>query len=102
MLAHLPRAARRRIIRAGFGARPRLRASRALASSDLDDLEAGSIAVAPGRLGEIGTFRLQAREVFGSDVAGDVVAREAGGVQFPEAGEIGHAGVEEAFEALGD
>ena len=80
------------------GVRARARAD----GSDLDDLEAVLVAVAPRCLGHIGTLRLQARQVFGSDVAGDVVARETRGVEFLDAGMIVHAGLDEIFEILVD
>src|SRR6187551_422251 len=54
--------------------------------SGLDDFEAATIAIAASGLGRIRTLGFQAREIFGGDIAGDVLPGEARGVEFLDAG----------------
>src|SRR4051812_31229610 len=96
--ARAPRAARRRRFPAGVGADPRAPE----VSSVPYDLEARSIAFTTRGLGEVRPLGFQAREVFGRDVTGDVVAGETRRIEFLDARMIVLARGDQVVEILVD
>src|SRR5690606_4718431 len=71
-------------------------------SDSADRLERALVQLPSASLGLVGTLLLQARQVIGSDVAGDVLAGEAGRVERLDVRVVMQAGLHQVVQVLID